>query len=132
MQIDTISFGQFIRERRETLGKSIRGMAAELDITPSYLSDIEKGNRYAPENYLAQMEALLKISEKEKNVFYDLAGKDRNDIFPDLKQYISEKPVARVALRKARDLEITDGQWEDFINGMDRKEVDINNVRKKK
>ena len=45
---DEHTFGRFVRERRERLGKTVRGFAKELDITPAYLSDIEKGNRYAP------------------------------------------------------------------------------------
>jgi len=111
-------FGEYVKERREALGKSIRGLAAELDMTPAYLSDIEKGNRYAPEKYLAQMVEALKIAGEDEYYFYDLAGKSRNDNFPDLAPYIGEKPIARVALRKARDLRISDSQWQEFIDNM--------------
>ena len=45
---DERTFGKFVRQRREELGKTVRGFAAELNITPAYLSDIEKGNRAAP------------------------------------------------------------------------------------
>ena len=111
-------FGEYVRARREALNKSVRGMAAELDMTPAYLSDIEKGNRYAPEKYLAKMVEVLRITGKAVDSFYDLAGKSRNDNFPDLTPYIGEKKIARVALRKARDLDIPDSQWQDFIDRM--------------
>ena len=112
------TFGEFIRARREALEKSIRGLAAELDMTPAYLSDIEKGNRYAPEKHLAKMVELLHITGEDLNCFYDLAGKSRHDHFPDLTPYIGEKTIARVALRKARDLNIPDSKWQEFIDNM--------------
>ena len=42
--INEHTFGQYLREKRETLGKSVRGFAEELGMTAAYLSDIEKGN----------------------------------------------------------------------------------------
>lgn len=112
------SFGEYIKARREALGKSIRGLALELDMTPAYLSDIEKGNRYAPEKYLVRMAELLNIVGDDVNCFYDLAGKSRHDNYPDLAEYIGKTEIARVALRRARDLNISNSQWQDFIDKM--------------
>jgi len=113
------TFGKLVKTRRESLDKSIRGMAGELDMTPAYLSDIEKGNRYAPEKYLAKMIEVLKISnETDVHNFYDLAGKSRNENYPDLKEYIGKKHIARVALRRARDYDIPDSKWKEFIDNM--------------
>jgi transcriptional regulator with XRE-family HTH domain len=110
------SFGEYVKERREALGKSIRGLASELDMTPAYLSDIEKGNRYAPEKYLEKIAKVLCITGDDSYYFYDLAGKSRNNIYPDLVTYIGNTEIARVALRKARDLNISDTQWQNFID----------------
>ena len=115
---DYSAFGEYVKARREALGKSIRGLATELEMTPAYLSDIEKGNRYAPEKYLQKMVELLQIVDGDVDYFYDLAGKSRNDNFPDLTPYIGEKRIARVALRRARDLDIPDSQWQEFIDRM--------------
>ena len=112
------SFGEFIKAKREALGKSIRGLAAELDITPAYLSDIEKDNRYAPEKFLDKMAALLHVPQDELNEFYDLAGKSRNHNYPDLTEYIGNTRMARVALRLARDLDVTDEGWQKWIDEM--------------
>lgn len=38
-----MTFGKFVREHRETLGKSLRSVAAEIEMALAYLSDIEKG-----------------------------------------------------------------------------------------
>jgi transcriptional regulator with XRE-family HTH domain len=118
---DSITFGAYVRARREALGKSVRGLSAELDMTPAYLSDIEKGNRYAPEKHLAKMVEALQITGTDVDCFYDLAGKSRNDNFPDLTPYIGETPIVRVALRKARDLGIPDSKWQEFIDNMNGK-----------
>ena len=109
-------FGEFIRERREHLGKSLRGLATEMEITPAYLSDIEKGNRYAPEKYLDKFIMVLEIPSSELNKFYDLAGKSRNNNYPDLSGYIGNSNMARVALRVARDCSATDEQWQSFMD----------------
>ena len=106
--------------RREALGKTVRGFADDLDVTPAYISDIEHGNRRAPENYLVRMIEVLQIDSDEVDYFHDLAGKDRRDVFPDLTPYIGEKPIARAALRKARDHNIPDSQWQDFMDRIDK------------
>ena len=115
------AFGDYIKARRESLGKSIRGLAAELEMTPAYLSDIEKGNRYSPKKYLDKMIEVLQIPNEFVYDFYDLAGKSRNDDYPDIAPYIGEKPIARLALRKARDLKISDSKWQEFIDSINGK-----------
>ena len=42
MEKNQMSFGAFVRTKRESLGKSLRSVAAEIDMAPAYLSDIEK------------------------------------------------------------------------------------------
>ena len=118
--LDELSFGQFIRQRREELGKTVRGFAAELDITPAYLSDIEKGNRYAPKNYLDKLKEVLKISEDDEQEFEDLASVSRGSSFEDINCYLGKTRMARVALRRARDSQISDDEWEKFINDIDK------------
>ncbi len=118
--LDERSFGQFIRQRREELGKTVRGFAAELDITPAYLSDIEKGNRYAPKNYLDKLKEVLKISKDDEQEFEDLASVSRGSSFEDINCYLGKTRMARVALRRARDSQISDDEWEEFIKNIDK------------
>lgn len=118
--LDERSFGQFIRQRREELGKTVRGFAAEIDITPAYLSDIEKGNRYAPKNYLEKLKEVLKISEVDEQEFEDLASVSRGSSFEDINCYLGKTRMARVALRRARDSQISNEEWEKFISDIDK------------
>ncbi len=48
IQQDAFGFGQFVQERRKRPGITLRGFAEQLDVAPAYMSDIEKGSRYAP------------------------------------------------------------------------------------
>lgn len=114
-------FGEFIAKKRKSLGITLRGMAADLDITPAYLSDIEKSRRNPPDiKMLEKMAQRLNLTKEEKNTMFDLAGKDRNEISPDLPEYIINKPIVTVALRKAKE-KATDDDWEEFIRKLDKK-----------
>lgn len=115
---DAYTFGKFVRERREALNKTVRGLAAELGVTPAYLSDIEKGNRYAPKNRLEDLFLLLKISDDQKSAFYDLAALTRGE-YEDINPYLGKQHWARVALRKAKQVDLPDEQWIAFIEQMD-------------
>ncbi|MDY2595664.1 MAG: helix-turn-helix transcriptional regulator, partial [Oliverpabstia sp.] len=97
----TGEFGKFIETKRKALNKTLRGLAADLDIAPAYMSDIEKGHRYPPDkDKLEKMAELLNLSEEEKNKMFDLAaGEKDNSVSPDLPEYIMGTEKARVALR---------------------------------
>jgi transcriptional regulator with XRE-family HTH domain len=113
-----VTFGEYVKARREALGKSLRGCADELDIAGPYLFDIEKGNRPAPEKKLDSFIEVLHITGDEVNTFFDLAGLSRKNNFPDLAEYIGNSTLARVALRTARDVKLPDSRWEEIINQM--------------
>ena len=41
----------------------------------------------------------------------------------DLPQYIAEKDIVRVALRKAKDADATDAEWQEFIERLEQRIV---------
>lgn len=114
----TGEFGKFIEKKRKAMDKTLRGFAADLDIAPAYMSDIEKGHRYPPDkDKLELMAELLKLSEEDKNTMYDLAaGEKENSVSPDLPEYIMGTKKARVALRMARDTGASDATWQKVID----------------
>lgn len=116
MQEDKLTFGQYIRSKRAASGKSLRSVAAAIEMAPAYLSDIEKGNRWPPVKYLEGLVKELGISGEELSLFYDLAGEIREGSYPDLTEYIGNTELARVALRTARDNHISDEKWQRFID----------------
>ena len=117
-------FGEFIEERRKNAGITLRGLAAILDIAPSYMSDIEKGRRYPPDKEkLDEIAKHFMLSEDDKNLMFDLAAKEKeNTISLDLPEYIMEKNLVRVALRKARDTNASDNKWKKIIKILDESE----------
>ena len=117
-EFDRFTFGKFVRQRREELGKSVRTLAGELELTPAYISDIEKGNRSAPKTKFDELRKLLRVSEEEEADFLDLASATRGNQYEDINPYLGKKRLARVALRKARDCNISDEMWMEFINQM--------------
>ena len=118
----TGEFGKFIEIKRKALNKTLRGLAADLDIAPAYMSDIEKGHRYPPDkDKLEKMAELLNLSEEEKNKMFDLAaGEKDNSVSPDLPEYIMGTEKARVALRMARDNGATDATWQKIIDMLEK------------
>ena len=50
--------------------------------------------------------------------FYDMVGEIRDGSYPDLTEYICKTDIARVALRKARDHNISNEKWQQFIDGI--------------
>lgn len=116
-------FGDFLSQKRKEKGLTLRSIADKINLSASYISDIEKGRRNPPEiNLLENLAEILSLTDEEKILFFDMAGEARNEISPDLPEYIMDTPIARTALRKARDSKADDKMWEDFIAIMDSDE----------
>ena len=112
-------FGEFIKQKRQEKGKTLRGLADEIGIAPSYMSDIEKGKRNAPtQEYLDKFITVLDLNEEERNELFDLAAKSKDTIAQDLTEYVSDNPKVRVALRRAIDLDLGDDEWIKIIEEM--------------
>ena len=96
-EVDGHTFGIFVRERREELGHSVRSFAKLLGCSAAYLSDIEKGNRYAPKKYLDKIFEVLGLPEEYRQDFEDLAAATRGFLYEDINPYLGQQPLARVA-----------------------------------
>lgn len=104
-------FGTFLNEKRK--GKmSIREFAQKLDISASYLCDLEQGRKLPPvqdeaSNLYKDIILLLRLSNDEIDIMNasideDLAENRRTS--PDMAQYICQNEVARVAFRQIKEL----------------------------
>jgi len=114
-------FGDYIADKRKQCNITLRGMAEELGIAAPYLSDIEKGRRNPPNiEMLEKIASILKLSDIEKNILFDFAGEERNEVSPDLPEYIMDIPEARTALRKARDMGKSDEFWKKISETLDK------------
>ncbi|MGL4873463.1 MAG: helix-turn-helix domain-containing protein [Clostridium sp.] len=118
-----MKFGEYIKEKRLEKGISLREFASRVGISPSYLSDIEKGRRNAPnDEKLKKIEKELFVIQKDIDQFYDLAGISKNYVATDLSEYIMENKEVRYFLRNTKD-DDKDEFLEDINYIFDNREV---------
>lgn len=98
-------FGQFIRDSREKLNITLRQLARDVEVSPTYLSQIEQGN-FAPPS-----EEKIKLLAKHLKLDGDQLMAMADKIPSDLKPIFTEnpQPVADF-LRTAKGL--TPEDWE--------------------
>lgn len=110
------NFGEFLQRKRTEKQITLRKMAEMIGITAPYLTDIEKGRRNPPEmEKLELISQILMLNDEDKTTMYDLAGKKRNSVAPDLPDYIMEHDYVSAALRTARDLDASEADWLKFV-----------------
>ena len=117
-----MTFGEFIKGKRTEKGINLRKLAELVNIAPAYLSDIEKGKRNSPS--LEKMEKIaevLELTSEEIITMKDLAASDRpNSVAPDISEYVTNNESVRVALRKARELNLSNQDWIKIIEEMEK------------
>ena len=115
------SFGDYLSEkRRERMITSLQ-MAEYAGISPGYYCDIEKSRKAPPDReILDKIIAVLNLSDEDRDIFYDLAGRARSGVSPDLPDYIMANEEVRVALRIAKEKASAD-DWKQFIDRLERK-----------
>jgi transcriptional regulator with XRE-family HTH domain len=87
----TPTLGQQIQDARKRRDKTLRELAREIDVAPSYLSDIENNKRNPSD------EVLKKIAN---NLHESFEGLKKFDIRIDFKELVKQQPEAAVLFRK--------------------------------
>ena len=116
------NFGEFIEKKREEKGITLRAMAKELGFSAPFYSDVEKDRRnpFAIEK-LEQIARILILSDEDRITMYNLAGQKRDEIAPDLPNYIKSNDYVSAALRTARDLDAGEEEWLAFIEELKKR-----------
>ena len=119
MKKTTVTFGEYLKHKREEKQISLREVARTLGVSAPFLSDVEN-NRRAPltEERLADLAKVLNLNEKEKAEMYDIVGKQKGLLAPDLNPYVTERPYVNAALRTARNLEANEEDWQRFVDDL--------------
>lgn len=117
------TFGSFVRELRMARGLSLRGLAAKLEVSPVYMSNMENDRRPAPaKEKLDRLIEILRLGQRETEQILDLAAKSKTrQVSADLPEYIMEKDIVRAALRTAKEVDATDEEWQEFIDRITRR-----------
>lgn len=106
LKTENTEFGQYLRSVRQEKNISIRQLAKAVSKTPTYISDIEKGNNKPPERELLdRIIAALHLEEFPdiRNKLYDLAAKERKDVPADIKEYLMENESILKIIRTAKE-----------------------------
>ena len=118
------NFGDYVRKRRERLRVgdpeySLRKVAARIEVAPSFLSNVERGQDPPPSE--PKIRALASVLGEDPDVLLALAGK----VSSDLQQAICDRPqVFGRLIRELKDLpdraveqvekaarRVREGQW---------------------
>ena len=127
MRTSQESFGEYLKRKREGKGISMRELAKELELSATFLSDVEN-NRRAPltEERLADLVVALNLTEDEKAEMYDIVGKQKGLLPPDLNPYIQDRPYVNAALWTARNLDADEADWQRFVEELIRRKSEDN------
>jgi len=82
------TFGDYIKTLRRTRDIGQRELSRFLGISPSYINDIENNKRPAPRKEI--IKKIADILEANLEYLYDLAGKAKNSIPPDVPDIIKK------------------------------------------
>lgn len=123
-------FGKYISDKRKQRGITLRTMAKDLKISVSYLSDLEQGNKMPPNSSNDKYRDLifsimnyLKMSDKDKQQCMNYVDSElikKGHLSNDISNYIEKTPLASVALRKAKELNVTDDDWKEIIKKIEK------------
>ena len=107
-------FGDYVSKKRKEKNISLRTMAKDLNISVSYLSDLEQGNKLPPNSAKDKYKDLILIimdyldfNDEDKKKCQSYADNDlvkKGYVSNDITNYMGQTPLASVALRKAKDL----------------------------
>lgn len=124
-------FGEYIQKKRIESKLTLMVAANILGISFSYLSDMEKGRKLPPNSTKEEHKELLKkmrdcfqLTEEEYNELLEFADKElmnKGHLSNDITEYLTENPLATIALRKATNQNLSEEDWKKFIDRMDKK-----------
>lgn len=113
------TFGEYLKHKREERQMSLRELARRLELSAPFLSDVEN-NRRAPltEERLATLADVLNLSKDDAAEMYDIVGRQKGLLAPDLNPYVTKRPYVNAALRTARNMEATEEDWQRFVDDL--------------
>lgn len=96
-----MTFGSYIRERRNEKDLSLRELAAKIDVSAAFLHDIELGRRYPSESVLTELIANLNLSREELDKY------DTRPPTQEIRSSTLKNPRYAIAFRKVLDAGMT-------------------------
>ena len=118
----SMMFGEYIHQKRIGKDISLREFARRIGVSAEYICNIEKGRKAAPSSdVLEKIIVILALSNQEIELVYDLAASSKaaeNAIPEDLALFLNDNKYVIKALRIVRELNVTQEEWNDFLQGL--------------
>lgn len=109
------TLGEYIREKREEKDFSLRELAGKINVTATFLSDIERGQRHPSD------EVLKKIAEKLDDEFENLKKLDNRVPLKELKELFNSNQNYGFAFRKVAENKISPEELLKLIDDKEKK-----------
>ena len=109
-----VSFGKYIETIRKEKRKSLRETAKAIEVSPQFLSEVEKGRKST-----LKLAKFLMLSETQTYTLYDMAAEARtsNDVLipQDCVDYASN-PYVLEALRLSKETGAGEAEWQVLLD----------------
>lgn len=106
--MSNLTLGEIVREARIAKGKSLREISKLLDITPSYMSDIENDRRVPSEEVLRSIVQLLELDFDHLMALAGRFGENAD-------RYMKKQPVAGVLFRRISESNLQEAELRDLL-----------------
>lgn len=103
------TLGDVVREGRAAKNIKLRELARRLDVTPSYVSDIENNRRVPSEEVLARIATELDLD------YGDLVAR-AGRLGSDAERYMRQTPVATTLFRRISEERLTDDELHQLMD----------------
>ena len=116
--IEPTAFGKLLKEKRKAAALTQDDVAAAINKTGQYISNIEKGKNNAPPNSV-DIEALISIlglDAAEAKEFRRLAAADRNQLSNEQMAYLSKNKTLLALIDFGVENKIKDSRWKDVFS----------------
>lgn len=108
------NFGETIRELRVAQNFGLRETATKVNISPTYLSRIERGKEYPPRPEV--IKELAHILAADPDVLFRLSAATD----PEIVTFLHDKPAVMNLLRQIKTADLSDAEIEQFTDKAQR------------
>lgn len=118
--IEPSDFGLFLKEKRKSAHLTQDELAAAINKSGQYISNIEKGKNNAPPNP-SDIEALIKklgLSNDEANLFKAKASADRGRLPNDQMEYLMKHRKLLELINYGLENNINDRRWAELLRAV--------------
>ena len=121
-------FGVYLTQKRQEKGLTLRELASMVNISHTYLYNIENGFKAPPnDKLLLELADALKLSESAKRIWFDISAKTKQiidnsnyHIPTDIRMYLSDCEMACEAIKKAKYLGVEDEFWNKILKEIEK------------